>query len=124
MATEIRAHQMAESSMVKAVKHRHAAALALVGWYLLAPPVHQPKHDPPYVDEHAAYRDWKILHTFKMIDECEAGQKRATLDAENGHLTAFSGGYEGVVDEDPKPWLTQQAEAECIAIDDPRLKQK
>jgi hypothetical protein len=105
---------------------RHAAALVLVGCYLLAPPVSQPKdqHEPPYLDEHAGYRDWKILHAFKTANECEAGQKRATLDAENGKLTAFDGGFSGVIDTDPKPWLMQQIEAECIASDDPRLKEK
>ena len=106
------------------MKLRHAAALALVGWFLLAPPVRQPKHEPPYVDEHAQDRDLKILHIFKTIDQCEASQKRAMLYAENGKFTAFSGGYEGVIDEDPKPWLTQRIEAECIATGDPRLKRK
>jgi hypothetical protein len=108
------------------MKFRHAAALLSVSWYLLAPPVRQPKdqHEPPYLDEHAGYRDWKILHTFKTADECEAGQKRATLDAENGKLTAFDGGFSGVIDTDPNLWLMQQIEAECIASDDPRLKKK
>jgi hypothetical protein len=102
---------------------RHAAALALVGWYLMAPPVRQPKREPAYVDEHAAYRDWKTLHDFRTADECEAGRARAKSDAENGKLTAFDGGYAGVLDVDPAPWLAQQIEAECIATDDPRLKE-
>jgi len=97
---------------------RHAAALALVGWYLMAPPVRQPKREPAYVDEHAAYRDWKILHDFKTADECEARRARAKSYAENGNLNV------GVVDVDPAPWLAQQAEGECIASDDPRLKEK
>ena len=100
------------------MKPRHAAALALVGWYLMAPPVRQPNGEPAYVDEHAAYRDWKILHEFKTADECEAGQARAKSDAENGNLSV------GVVDVDPAPWLAQQAEAQCVASDDPRLKRK
>ena len=106
------------------MKSRHAAALALVGWYLMSPPVRQPKRESAYLDEHAAYRDWKILHEFKTADECEAGRARAKSDAGNGNLTAFDGGYAGVVDVDPAPWLTQQAEAECIATGDPRLKGK
>jgi hypothetical protein len=106
------------------MKLHHAATLALVVWYLMAPPVRQPNREPAYVDEHAAYRDWKILHDFKTSDECEAGRTRAKSDAENGTLTAFDGGYAGVVDADPEPWLTQQAEAECVAGDDARLKRK
>jgi hypothetical protein len=103
---------------------RHAAVLAFTGWYLLAAPVRQPKSEPPYLDEHAAYRDWKILHAFKTVDDCEGGQKRAVLDAESRNLTAWSGGFAGIIDTDPKPWLTQQIDAECIASDDPRLKEK
>ena len=102
----------------------HAAALALVMWYLLAPPVRQPRNDEPYLDEHAAYHDWKILHTFKTRDECDAGQQRVVKDAKNDKLTSFSGGSSFVLDEDPKPWLEQQIEAECTATDDPRLKGK
>src|SRR5579862_8513884 len=58
------------------MKPRHAAAIALVGWYLMAPPVRQSRREPAYVDEHAGYRDWKILHDFKTADECEAGRVR------------------------------------------------
>ena len=94
------------------------AALALVGWYLMVPPVHRPKREPAYVDEHAAYQDWRILQDFKTADECDAGRTRAQSVAENGNLAA------GVVDVDPSLWLTRIAEAECIAFDDPRLKAK
>ena len=65
------------------MKPRHAVALALVGWYLMGPPVRQPKRESAYVDEHAAYRDWKVLHDFKTAYECEAGRIRAKSDAEN-----------------------------------------
>ena len=108
------------------MKHRHSVALALVGWYLMAPPVRQPRNenDEPYLDQHAAYRDWEKIHTFKTRNECEAGQRRVTDDAITGKLTSFSGGSSFVLDEDPKPWLEQQTEAECIATDDPSLKEK
>jgi hypothetical protein len=102
---------------------RHAAALALVGWYLIAPPVRQPKSEPPYLDDHAEYRAWRILHSFKTRSECESGKERVVRDAENGDLTDLSGGVAGVLDENPKPWLVQQIEAQCIATDDPRLKE-
>jgi hypothetical protein len=42
------------------MKPCHAAALALVGWLLMGPPVRQPKNEP-YLDEHAAYNDWIII---------------------------------------------------------------
>jgi hypothetical protein len=114
----------ARASNLETMKPRRAAALALVGWYLMAPPVRQPDWEPAYLDEHAECRDWKTLHDFKTADECEAGRVRAKSDAENGKLTAFDGGYAGVLDVDPAPWLMQQIEAVCIANGDPRLKRK
>jgi hypothetical protein len=90
------------------MKPRHAAALALVAWYLIAPPVRVPKGDEPaYMDEHARYRDWEILQVYKMANECEVAQRRARFD---------------VNPDNPDPWLAQFGDAECIASDDPRIK--
>jgi hypothetical protein len=54
------------------MKPRHAAALALVVWYLMAPPL-------PHVDTHAVHKDaaaalrgWKMVRTFPTRKECEA----------------------------------------------------
>ena len=89
------------------MKPRHAAALALVGWYLIAPPIRTPKTGEPYLDVHAPYRDWQILHEFKTVDDCE--------DDAGGFVDG---------DVDPQLLLDQRSEAECIATDDPRLKSK
>ena len=48
------------------MKPRHAAALALVGWFLMGPTVRQPKNEP-YLDEHAAYNDWKISEFVAIV---------------------------------------------------------
>jgi hypothetical protein len=101
------------------VKPRHAAALALVGWYLMAPPVLAPKNEPPYLNEHAEYQDWQKLKSFDSQEHCEDGRKRAKQSTAKGEILYFA-----VVDVDPGPWLAQQDEAECIATDDPRLKEK
>jgi hypothetical protein len=86
---------------------RHAAALALVVWYLIAPPVRQPKGEAPYMDEHAKYRDWEILQVYKTSEECEIAQRRERSEVS---LT------------DPDPWSAQLADAECIASDDLRIE--
>src|SRR4029077_4578393 len=44
----------------------HAAALALVGWYLLLPP-----KEGLIVKPAVPMRDWKIEQSFKTIRECE-----------------------------------------------------
>ena len=92
----------------RSIALRHAATLALVGWYLIAPPIRHRDYD--YLDEHAAYPDWKLIYVLNTDAECEHvrdfAQKRA---AETGYLN-----------DDPE--LQQYGEAECMASDDPRLK--
>ena len=93
---------------------RHAAALALVGWYLMGPPVRQPKNEP-YLDEHAPYSEWTILRTASDQAQCE--DARAVLAQRlQGDLTRF-GSQIG-------PWAEQWFEAQCIATNDTRLKPK
>ena len=104
------------------MKTYHATAIALVSWYLVAPPVRWSTREPAYLDTHAEYRDWNVLHEFKSADDCEAGEQRAELDAANGIITAFDGGFIKVIQGDPQPLLDQRAEGECMADDDPRIE--
>jgi hypothetical protein len=88
---------------------RHAAVVILVGWYLIAPPVVEPKHEEPYLDEQAAYHDWKIVSTFSEQAQCEQERDRHTQDddfAEFGKISV---------------WAEQLLESDCIATADPRL---
>lgn len=50
------------------MKPRRAAALALVGWYLVAPPIEQgqPMTDAPLVR-------WRVMDTFSSWTACLAG---------------------------------------------------
>jgi len=103
------------------MRPRHAAALALVGWCLMWPPMRTPKDDNPYLDEHAEYGSWKILHTFATQDECEAVRNRATKYARRGELIVFPDNFPV---RDTALSLAQEADIECVATDDPRLKEK
>jgi len=96
-------------------------AIALITWYLIAPPVHWSSTEPAYLDTHAEFRKWNILHAFDSVDDCDAGNERAKSDAANGTLTSFDGGSISVIAGDPQPLLDQQAEAECMSADDPRI---
>jgi hypothetical protein len=96
---------------------RHAAALALVGWYLIAPPIRNIEQPPlydesdyDYLNEHAAYPDWKVISVLNTETECEHVRDFAKERvAENVFLNT-------------DPELQQYDEAECMASDDPRLK--
>ena len=99
---------------------RRAAALSLLGWYLLSPP---PRTDPKsggtspvLVDVDRPLRDWKIAKSFAGAGECRAYLKdwiiKQQLEAENL----------------PKPTpakalleLNTRSNSQCIASEDPRL---
>ncbi len=106
------------------MKRRHAAALALVGWYLMMPPVYQNGKEVErdidigggHLDETAPLSKWAIVGSFDSAAECEknllAGRDLSVM---------------------PEPNLKSQASqaikrrwefAACIASDDPRLKEK
>jgi hypothetical protein len=93
------------------MKPRHAAALALVGWYLMTPP-------PPF-DPSSPLSKWSRLGKTDYATEAECGAVREKLQAtfrDPGnippeHVTATI-------------MVKAMAHVLCIASDDPRLKQK
>jgi hypothetical protein len=61
---------------------RHAAALALVGWYLLAPPIaHDPGHWHPKMT--APLNEWIVAKSFDSASECEKRLAQDNEKAEN-----------------------------------------
>ncbi len=87
---------------------RHTAALALVGWYLMVPPMHNGA--PNY---HAPLRSWNMSKANDSARDCEA-------DREAGKQACAQ------VPDDEKPLTSGCADtfdrSRCIATDDPRLK--
>lgn len=56
---------------VDSMNIRHVAALALVGWYLMMPPINT-RHAPDnLVDMYASLREWDILESIDQADDCE-----------------------------------------------------
>ena len=108
------------------MKPRHAAALALVGWYLVLPP-----KEGLIVKPAAPMRDWKIEQSFKTIRECEDFRHNvatATLALEKIRIARA---LAGEIEIDPNTEmghiadvLGDEALLECMASDDPRLKEK
>ncbi|HKN11869.1 MAG TPA: hypothetical protein VJX68_01620 [Candidatus Binatus sp.] len=49
---------------------RHAGALALVGWYLLVPPIN---HNTKSIDSKAPITAWTVLNKFGTDKECKKG---------------------------------------------------
>jgi hypothetical protein len=87
---------------------RPAAALALVGWYLMLPPV---KPDGS-VNAKAPLSKWRTSNTYDTIDECKEA------------LSGLRGGWVGYANGHELNYPSQKDTAACIATDDPRLEKK
>jgi hypothetical protein len=82
---------------------RHAAALALVGWYLMIPPQTAQKT----FDDHAPLARWFVFSAHDAAHECEGAK---FLNREGHKQTG-------------DPLKAALDSAQCIATDDPRLKE-
>jgi hypothetical protein len=102
------------------MKPCHAAALALVGWYLMVPP-YGSYHKPPlgrftvYTD--APLAEWTVDSGYDKADECNKVQQTfQARGAPDERKYKLGSEYWAVV--------ASLSFAQCIASDDPRLKGK
>ncbi|MGB0059121.1 hypothetical protein [Candidatus Binatus sp.] len=96
---------------------RHAAALALVGWYLMVPPAIP---GTGQVDQSAPLSQWKIRRQFPHDQGCEATKARLreqALAAQTQNDAAEP--RRGERNPEQRCILCN---AQCVAQDDPRLK--
>jgi len=89
------------------MKPRHAAALALVGWYLMFPPIDPESRFDPTVSEQqldlkAPLHAWWIADTFDTSDQCKAAIASMNL----------------------KPRDFWYGKEQCVSSDDSKLKGK
>jgi hypothetical protein len=100
---------------------RHAAALALVGWYLMLPPLGPSEKNFPVASE-APLVQWTNSGSFDTAKECEIERHKLSVDADKRAAEAARA-----------PTDTTQALAlgvvgaerlaTCIETTDPRLKE-
>jgi hypothetical protein len=89
-------------------KLRHAAALVLAGWYLMAPPLHMPAYR---VDLSAPISAWDIIGSFNTASDCME------------ILTKLKKQYPSALHSKKEKALHRRTDnSRCIATDDPRLK--
>src|SRR5208283_413739 len=86
------------------MKPRHAAALALVGWYLMVPPPPLPPNATP--DLSTPLSGWKIIGFFNGEGDCE--RIRSSVIQTGQSATKH----------------TLEQTFVCVATDDPRIKYK
>jgi hypothetical protein len=98
------------------MKLSHAAALALVGWYLMVPPTI--KKDGGYeADFNAPLSRWSVNTPFDSTTECAALNSEVVLEYKKRLDKARIHSFE---------WAVAQSlvDSQCISTDDPRLKEK
>ncbi len=102
---------------------RHAAAFAIIAWYLMIPPVNVDNR----VDAGAPLSKWRKSVSFDSAKECE----RSLKDAIENPMTPFE--YHAAADATLKARMLPLSKSEmtrrtqesvCISADDPRLKPK
>jgi|SRR5215469_10201397 len=107
------------------MKFQHATWLALIAWFLLIPPVFSPmgQHHRSFNDLHAPMNKWDILGKFDSQASCE--KEKENVKAEAPARIRFGREHP---DQDPNGNVLAVAEAwqlaDCVAADDPRLKEK
>jgi hypothetical protein len=94
---------------------RHAAALALVGWYLMVPPTFDGQ---VRVNINAPIAKWTYFESYDSAQQCE--HERTTLALKLSRtLTQAQGANPRTTKEST---ATQFLFGKCVATDDPRLK--
>jgi hypothetical protein len=88
---------------------RHVTALALVGWYLMIPP----STLPPGVAYKEPLRKWRIVQGFDTADDCQDFLGTFSEDSQQKQALNML-----------EPAYRDYMFAECVATDDPRLKEK
>jgi hypothetical protein len=104
------------------VNVRHAAALGLVVWYLMLPPLRfvGPANDfsLAIVDSAAPLSQWLPMMTFKTLQECDNFSTRLARNLRKSVKTERD---KKDVDTLIRIWLGKY---QCVTSDDPRLKGK
>ncbi len=115
---------------------RHAAALALVGWYLMVPLPPEKTPSPSWGDYFAdlfrrtnSFSDWKIVESFDSATDCEKVRVRDFTSDEARKARAVLAPEPKSEGKAPEPKAEAKvkaamdafAHAVCIATDDPRL---
>ena len=88
------------------------AALALAGWYLMAPPL----GGGGGIKTTAPLGQWRVVAAFDSADKCNDRQKQDLQDAHEKATTTE--------DSREREAALVMTQCQCIASDDPRLKGK
>jgi hypothetical protein len=92
---------------------RHAAGVALVGWYLIIPPL---INAPSKINTEAPLKTWKVYKGFNTAEACRKSLSAA--QSKYGHAAVASSGS---IERGTRAFALQMVFARCASGDDPRL---
>jgi hypothetical protein len=95
------------------MKTRHAAVLALVGWYLLTPPITGDANGHAWIDFKVPVKQWTIIDKFNSEEDCRQALRYHELAAEK------AGSYGDA--ESKLLWQEAFSKAECAVLDDSKV---
>jgi len=105
------------------MKLSHAVALALVGWYLMIPPIEfgsQAITSNVHVSSDAPFSKWEMSGSFDTAKECDAARLAIGSPSDSRHQ--LSGGNDAAQVVHEKSFLElAKRYSQCVATDDPRL---
>jgi hypothetical protein len=103
------------------MKPRHAAALALVAWYLIAPPPRT--EDGTVYDPKAPLSEWQMIGKFDTIEDCRTYPGREP-EIMHGFYVDHPELPPSAELNDKAAWNHLMEHAQCVKTDDPRLNGK
>jgi len=109
-------HEIDWSPESARMKLYRAAALALVGWYLMSPPVNGDSPATAFLKRLAPLSEWDIVDSYDTAAECRKARKQYAEDIPNTLSSAKA------TDNGMRITIDKAQGAKCIATDDPRLK--
>jgi hypothetical protein len=96
---------------------RHAAALAVIGWYLMMPPPYWSKTNP----RNAPLRQWTVFGRYDTAQEC-SDERTKMIRVQSWRFFQI---WRKACPTLTEPSLSLDFKhAQCIASDDPSLKEK
>jgi hypothetical protein len=98
------------------MKSHHAFVVALVGWYLMIPPL---VNAPYKIDSEAPLSSWKVYQKFNTADQCK--ESLSSAQEKYGHTAVAP---IGTIKKGSRAFALQITFARCVSSDDPALKGK
>jgi hypothetical protein len=99
------------------MKLQHTTALALAGWFLMAPPTYLGTNGSYVARTGAPLRLWQNIGSYDSVSECEE-ERHAFLDLKKSESTSAL----GQESKEAKPMIVASWSAVCVPSDDSRLE--